>query len=631
VLLPFTQRLRRMARLVSWSMSLLVVGLVLNVAPMARAADNATLVLVLDSSGSMKERVGGDRKIDLAKSALNAVVSKLPPGAQVGLRVYGATVFDRSDKRACTDSQLVVPIGSDNRPALKAAIDRYKPYGETPISYSLKQAAKDVGTTGQRTIVLVSDGEETCNADPCATAAAITKSGINLKIDVIGLRVTAKARSQLQCVADKGKGTYYDADNRQQIEESLDKLATRAFRPFQLTGTPIEGTLDKSSAPTVGPGQYVDQLPGDSSKIHYQLSRSIPGSTLHASVALVATRGGALLGFTMVMHDRAGAGCDSGGGFGAAYVGSNPVVSAEIDSGHPYGKSTCSTGTSVQLELSGNVDAHGKKFELVVTEEPPVVSVRSLPAVEPDSQWQSMKAAGAVRKAPVAGTNFVNAPVLQPGSYRTEVLTGENQVFAVDCDWGQRIQVEAVVAPRRGALARAVDAFNRMEMHVFGSLRGPYGDVAVRGQPPASASFLYDSRALRIADSTPTIRYLNRDDSGRKPGGLPGLQYVVLNLSRDSSGQFLIPYTLTVKRFGQAGEGKPEYVAVSPSPSPSPSPTPTPGATAEPTPAATAAPTDSGKSVPLGTVAGIAAATLVLGAAGAALALRRSRRSRRRA
>jgi len=198
--------------------------------PPAPAADPAKLVLVLDSSGSMKDKVGGQAKISIAKASLRSVIKKLPADAPVGLRVYGATIFDRKTRGACTDSQLVVPIGTGNRSQLTSEIATYKPYGETPISYSLEQAAKDLGSTGQRTILLVSDGEETCDADPCATAAAIAKAGVDVKIDVVGLAVAGKTRKQLQCVARRGNGTYYDADSREDLENSLDKLATRAGR-----------------------------------------------------------------------------------------------------------------------------------------------------------------------------------------------------------------------------------------------------------------------------------------------------------------------------------------------------------------------------------------------------------------
>lgn len=107
---------------------------VLSVAPTAVAAGSGKLVLVLDSSGSMQQRFGAERKIDIAKQALRTVIGRLPDDP----RVYGATVENRGDRGACTDSQLVVPIGTGNRAALTAAVKKYRPYGETPIAYALK-------------------------------------------------------------------------------------------------------------------------------------------------------------------------------------------------------------------------------------------------------------------------------------------------------------------------------------------------------------------------------------------------------------------------------------------------------------------------------------------------------------
>ena len=132
--------------------------------------------LVLDSSGSMSEpAAGGQSKIAAAKGALRTVVDGLPDEAQVGLRVYGATVFSRNDPGACTDSQEVVPPGTDNRDELRSAIASYKPYGETPIAHALQEAGKDLGSEGHRTIVLVSDGEATCPPSPCVVARQLAR------------------------------------------------------------------------------------------------------------------------------------------------------------------------------------------------------------------------------------------------------------------------------------------------------------------------------------------------------------------------------------------------------------------------------------------------------------------------
>ena len=148
------------------------------------------MVLVLDSSGSMKERTGaGETKIAAAREALTAVIGSLPDEQAVGLRVYGAEVFSRDDPGACTDSRLVVPVETGNRDRLREAVGRYTPYGETPIGHALQEAGRDLGSEGKRTIVLVSDGEPTCTPDPCVVARDLAQQGVDLTIDVVGLDV----------------------------------------------------------------------------------------------------------------------------------------------------------------------------------------------------------------------------------------------------------------------------------------------------------------------------------------------------------------------------------------------------------------------------------------------------------
>ncbi|MDR7255026.1 hypothetical protein J2X46_004028 [Nocardioides sp. BE266] len=225
------------AALACLACELLLVGVLVVAAPPTSAAEGAPdgaagkLMLVLDSSGSMKEKVpGGQTKIAAAKEALHRVVKQLPAEQAVGLRVFGAEVFSRNDKDACQDSQLRVPVGTGNQAVLDDAIDSYKPYGETPIGYALGQAAKDLGSEGERSIVLVSDGEPTCEPDPCQVAKDLSKQGIELKIDVVGLDVDAKTGDTLRCIAENGHGTYYDVDNADDFATSLIKVTTRAAR-----------------------------------------------------------------------------------------------------------------------------------------------------------------------------------------------------------------------------------------------------------------------------------------------------------------------------------------------------------------------------------------------------------------
>lgn len=606
----------------------------------AHAADNGRLVLVLDSSGSMKERVGGDTKIAIAKRTLRRVVDRLPASAPVGLRVYGARVFDKADRGACTDSQLVVPIGTGNRDQLTTAIKRYRPYGQTPISYSLKQAAKDLGDSGRRSILLVSDGEETCDVDPCLTAAALAKQGIDLKIDVIGLSVRGKARRQLTCIAREGRGTYYDADSADDLEASLDKLSTRAFRPFRFAGTPVKGAPSLGGAPTLTAGQYTDTFPRDDRTLHYKLTRRIPGSTLH--VGLTARPAGrALKVATGAMYLRAipdAASCPDDVFQSIGLRGENPLLSGYTTSWVRRPDSPCNSAPVLDLQVRGVSDTGRAPFELVVVEEPPVATTSGLPPEFDQARWQKMSA-GKPTRGVVPGSSLSDAPVLKPGTYAMSILTGETQVVAVDLDWGQRLQVEATVPPRTGALRRVTGLGDSLDVQTLGAVRGRYLSKTLPGEPRWTSTMTADDEAFRAGGSTPAVAYLNRvGPLAVRPAALPGRQYVALNYGYDEDGTYLLPYRLVLKVVGPAGRGAPRYASVAtPTPSPSPSPTTQPSAqpSAQASPSSTAStasgpsaegPAGDGGSPAVGVGAGLAALLVV----GTVIALAARRRSRRR-
>lgn len=294
-----------------------VVGMAALPVAAADGADDAGtgpthLVLVLDSSGSMKEKAEGGTKIEAARKALLKVIDGLPADAPVGMRVFGAKVFSRTDPGACDDTQLVVPMGTDNRDELKAAATAYKPYGETPIPAALREAAKDLGSTGERAIVLVSDGESTCG-DPCPVAKQISKSGVDLKINVVGLAVSGKARDQLKCIADAGGGTYYDADSAADIESTLEHVASRALQPFTISGTPIEGgTADNPTPITVG--DWSDQFPVGVDERDYAFTRRTAGSILRVSAYTQGVTGEMLSTYAIHLFAPGGSRCLAGEG-----------------------------------------------------------------------------------------------------------------------------------------------------------------------------------------------------------------------------------------------------------------------------------------------------------------------------
>lgn len=213
-----------MGKGIAWGLALLGLLGAASIAPGAEAASSGELrniVIILDSSGSMAARLGGESKIDAAQHVVRDLVGNMPSDMNVGLLVYGAE--SPRERRDCADIQLLQPVAPVNPVAFAAALSRAHPRGMTPIGASLQQAADALkGHPGASTIVLVSDGGETCGADPCAIAQDIrTRLGIDVRIHVVGFDVETRDRSRLECVAQGGGGSYYPAATSDELEKAL--------------------------------------------------------------------------------------------------------------------------------------------------------------------------------------------------------------------------------------------------------------------------------------------------------------------------------------------------------------------------------------------------------------------------
>lgn len=173
----------------------------------AAAASWPEATLILDASGSMQEAVGAQTKMGAAQAVLAQVVPAVAPEVKIGLAAYG-----HRRENDCADVEILVPPGTEDRAAVLARIAAMQPKGMTPISAAVTQVADWLrGRDAETTIVLVSDGQETCGGDPCATVRALKAAGVKFVMHVVGFAVTDADRLQLECVAQAGGGKYFAA------------------------------------------------------------------------------------------------------------------------------------------------------------------------------------------------------------------------------------------------------------------------------------------------------------------------------------------------------------------------------------------------------------------------------------
>lgn len=181
------------------------------------SAAGTNVLFILDASGSMWGQVDGVAKIKTAREALSKLLTDIPPETNLGLLSYG--LFS---KDSCDDVHYVVSMGPNNQKAISDFINKINPKGKTPIAGALKMAGSQLEhIKGQKHIVLISDGIETCSGDPCKIAGELAKKGINVKIHVVGFDVAAKEREQLKCIAKAGGGRYFNADSTAGFKEAV--------------------------------------------------------------------------------------------------------------------------------------------------------------------------------------------------------------------------------------------------------------------------------------------------------------------------------------------------------------------------------------------------------------------------
>ena len=211
--------------------SLVLLPLALMAGSVWMSAESARIEIVLDVSGSMRSSLGSQVKIDAAKSAIRQTVAGLPDGSVVALRYYGHRVAQERKDESCRDTELVVQFQPLDKARFLGALDKAVPRGQTPIAYSLQQAAQDFGAPSdeERALILVSDGIETCGGDPLATVRDLTAKGFKVKVHTIGFDVDAAARAQLEAISSATGGEYFDARSASALADTLGKLTQRAL------------------------------------------------------------------------------------------------------------------------------------------------------------------------------------------------------------------------------------------------------------------------------------------------------------------------------------------------------------------------------------------------------------------
>ena len=215
------------------------------------AQDRPNTILVLDGSGSMWGQIDGVNKIVIAREVVGKILADFPAEESLGLTVYG-----HRERGNCADIETLVAPEPGTAGRILDAVNAINPRGKTPMTDAIIAAAEALRYTEEAaTVILVSDGIETCNPDPCAAARALEAAGIDFTAHVVGFDVTeADALAQMQCIAEGTGGQFLSASNAEELSAALTTVAAvappapePAAAPVTFVATLGEGGQDVSA------------------------------------------------------------------------------------------------------------------------------------------------------------------------------------------------------------------------------------------------------------------------------------------------------------------------------------------------------------------------------------------------
>ncbi|MBU1733901.1 MAG: VWA domain-containing protein [Verrucomicrobia bacterium] len=213
------------------------------------------LMFVVDSSGSMQSQLEGRMKLDIAKEVLLAVVAELPSEVRIGLAAYG-----HRSKNDCQDVEILIPPGGGEKTKLISRVKELTPMGMTPIALALTKVAGHLESRqAETTIVLLTDGLETCGGNPLGVVKKLKQEGLLFVLYVVGYDIKENEKKELMNLAEEGDGRYFSAHDTASLLAAL-----------EIVRKDIEGKVEKAKTQKIqkktGLGKLHLAMPADALK-----------------------------------------------------------------------------------------------------------------------------------------------------------------------------------------------------------------------------------------------------------------------------------------------------------------------------------------------------------------------------
>ena len=226
-------------------------GLVCLAVGSSHAAED--VMIVYDGSNSMWGQIDGVAKIEIARDAMESLLGEWAEDTNVGLMAYG-----HRREGDCGDIETIIAPGPFDRETFMDRVRGITPRGKTPLTAAVEEAAQSLAyRDNPATVILITDGIETCQRDPCALAEELERSGVAFTAHVVGFDLGSEDHEAVACLAEHTGGRYIAADNAAELSQALGEVSAAVARTPEPAPEPEPEPDPTSAVEVTGPDTAV--------------------------------------------------------------------------------------------------------------------------------------------------------------------------------------------------------------------------------------------------------------------------------------------------------------------------------------------------------------------------------------
>lgn len=226
----------------------------------AQPAEPASVIVILDGSGSMWGKLEGERATKLVQSrdAVRTSLGQVPPQTRIGFASFG---HRRSGD--CNDVQVIVAPDAPGLDRLAQPLEKHNPRGRGPLALAVRTAARVVaGGPGAKSVVLIHDDPDNCVPDACAALADLPQTAPGVVVHVIGLGLKGEDAQRLQCITKATGGRHFDAQSGAQVASFIREAIEAAGQGSPPPEPPRAPRPSPAPAPSASATAQQPALPG---------------------------------------------------------------------------------------------------------------------------------------------------------------------------------------------------------------------------------------------------------------------------------------------------------------------------------------------------------------------------------